>query len=201
MIDSGRAGFHLVVIFGATKKLKNSGAQLAVLMVFVVATPALAETSLPMMPGEDDRVMAQAVTPDAPGLPALVKMVAADPAAAAATGAELDCLATAVWFESRGEALEGQLAVAQAVVNRARSGRWGKGICGVINAPHQFNFIAARVQRSTATFTTALAVARIAAAGLWHDVAEGAHSFHAARLNPRWRLTRVATIGNHVFYR
>ncbi len=125
-------------------------------------------------------------------------MVAADPAA---TDAELDCLATAVWFESRGEAVEGQLAVAQAVVNRARSGKWGKGICGVIKAPHQFNFIAARVQRSAATFTTALAVARIAAAGLWHEVAEGAHSFHSARLNPGWRLTRVAKIGNHVFYR
>jgi N-acetylmuramoyl-L-alanine amidase len=165
----------------------------------LLAGPALAETSLPLIPGEDDRVMATVVAPSPAGLPALVQMVAAAPATAA--DAELDCLATAVWFESRGETLEGQLAVAQAVVNRARSGRWGKGMCGVINAPRQFSFNAARVQRSTATFATALAVARIAAAGLWHDLAAGAHSFHAARLNPGWRLARVAKIGNHVFYR
>ena len=170
-------------------------------MLMAVAAPALAETSLPILPGEDDRVVAAAAGQPAAGTSGLANLVQMVSTAPAATDAELDCLATAVWFESRGEALEGQLAVAQAVVNRAQSGRWGKGVCGVIKAPRQFNFIAAKVQRGTATFTTALAVARIAMQGLWHDMAEGAHSFHAARLNPRWRLTRVARIGNHVFYR
>ena len=45
-----------------------------------------------------------------------------------ATGATLDeqqnCLATAVYFESMGEPLEGQLAVARVVINRAASGRY-----------------------------------------------------------------------------
>lgn len=180
----------------------------AVVMLAAVAAPAQAETSLPILPGEDDRVIAAAAgQPAAPanGLATLVQMVATAEPAAPATAAELDCLATAVWFESRGEALEGQLAVAQAVVNRAQSGRWdgkwGRGVCGVIKAPRQFNFVASRVQRGTATFTTAMAVARVALNGLWHDVAEGAHSFHSTRLKPRWRLTRVAQIGNHVFYR
>lgn len=177
----------------------RAAARIAAVLLLAVAGPALAETSLPVLPGDDDRVMAETTALTPAGLPALVQIVAAAPTAA--TDAELDCLATAVWFESRGETLEGQLAVAQAVVNRAKSGKWGKGVCGVIKAPRQFNFIAARVQRSTATFTTALAVARIAATGLWHDVAEGAHSFHSARLNPGWRLKRVAKIGNHVFYR
>lgn len=185
--------------------ISRNAARFAALLVLAAAaaSPVLAETSLPVLPGDDDRVMAQTVMPSAAGLPALVQMVVADAATPAAVSgdAELDCLATAVWFESRGETLEGQLAVAQAVVNRAKSGRWGKGICGVIKAPRQFNFNAARVQRSTATFTTALAVARIAATGLWHDIAAGAHSFHSARLNPGWRLARVAKIGNHVFYR
>ncbi len=175
-----------------------------------LAMPALAETTLPVLPGEDDRVTVAMTATTAPtdGLPALVQMAAAVPDVGvavsdvrAADATELDCLATAVWFESRGETLEGQLAVAQTVVNRARSGRWGKGMCGVIKAPRQYNFAASRVQRGTATFTTALAIARIAAAGLWHDMAAGAHSFHAARISPRWRLTRVAKIGNHVFYR
>lgn len=181
----------------------RNAARLATLVVLAAASPVLADTSLPVLPGDDDQVMAQTVVPSIAGLPGLVQMVVADAAAPATVSskAELDCLATAVWFESRGETLEGQLAVAQAVVNRAKSGRWGNGICSVIKAPRQFNFNAARVQRSTATFTTALAVARIAATGLWHDIASGAHSFHSVRLNPRWRLARVAKIGNHVFYR
>jgi len=191
----------------AIRNIRQQAARLiAAAMLIGMAAPVLAETSLPILPGDDDRVVAAAAgQPGAgpSGLANLVQMVAAAPAAptAPADDAELDCLATAVWFESRGEALEGQLAVAQAVVNRAQSGRWGKGVCGVIKAPRQFNFIAARVQRGTATFTTAMAVARIAMQGLWHDMAEGAHSFHAARLNPRWRLTRVARVGNHIFYR
>lgn len=175
--------------------------RLAALAVLLLAGPVLAETSLPILPAEDDRVMVEAPETSPSGLPALVEMAAVDQNIATAEPAELDCLATAVWFESRGEVLEGQLAVAQAVVNRARSGRWGKNICAVITAPHQFSFNAANVKRSTATFTTALAVARIAVAGLWHDVAQGAHSFHAARLSPGWRLQRVAKIGNHIFYR
>ncbi|OSZ72070.1 hypothetical protein CAP39_01475 [Sphingomonas sp. IBVSS1] len=190
------------MVAGAIRNIKSQAARLiAAAMLMAVAAPALAETSLPILPGEDDRVVAAAAGQPAAGTSGLANLVQMVSTAPAATDAELDCLATAVWFESRGEALEGQLAVAQAVVNRAQSGRWGKGVCGVIKAPRQFNFIAAKVQRGTATFTTALAVARIAMQGLWHDMAEGAHSFHAARLNPRWRLTRVARIGNHVFYR
>ncbi len=168
-------------------------------LLMLVAAPSLAETSLPLIPGEDETVVAASAPPAPTGLPALVQMVASAPVVA--NDAEIDCLATAVWFESRGEALDGQLAVAQAVVNRAQSGRWGKGVCDVIRAPRQFNFVAKQVQRGSATFTTAMAVARIAMQGMWHDLAKGAHSFHAVRFNPRWRLTRVAKIGNHVFYR
>lgn len=167
----------------------------------MLAVPAAADTALPLLPAEDDRAVVDVAAPAA-GLPVLVKLAATGaPLTDAESERDLDCLATAVWFESRGEQLEGQLAVAQAVVNRARAGKWGKGVCGVIRAPRQFNFSPERVQRGSATFTTALAVARIAMLGLWHDVAEGAHSFHAARLQPGWRLKRVARVGNHIFYR
>jgi|GEM_PF-1365903 len=191
------------MVASALQVLARRGVQCAALVVMALAGPALADTTLPILPADDVRVVVASADTggSSTGLPALVQMAAADPQLAAAEPAELDCLATAVWFESRGETLEGQLAVAQAVVNRARIGRWGKNICGVIKAPRQFSFNAAQVKRSTTTFTTAMAVARIAVAGLWHDMAAGAHSFHAARLSPRWRLTRVAKIGNHVFYR
>ena len=170
------------------------------LLVTLLAAPAMADTALPVLPADDDRVMAEVASPAAPsGLAAIVQMVAALPEEQ--VDAEADCLATAIWFESRGEVVEGKLAVAQAVLNRVRSGRWGNSICAVIRAPHQFSFAADRVRRDTASFADAMAVAQVALKGLWHDVAEGAHSFHAARINPGWRLTRVARIGNHIFYR
>jgi N-acetylmuramoyl-L-alanine amidase len=175
--------------------------RVALVGMLFAAAPAMADTDLPLVPDEDDRAVVDAPAP-VTGLPALVKMVAADGVASLPTDKELDCLATAVWFESRGEAMEGQLAVAQAVMNRVKSGRWGgDSVCGVIRAPRQFSFVPERVRRDTATFATAMAVARVAMLGLWHDLAEGAHSFHAARLSPGWCLQRVARIGNHVFYR
>src|SRR5262249_13224301 len=55
--------------------------------------------------------------------------------------AEEECLAKAVYFEARGESLEGQLAVAQVIMNRAASGIYPPSICGVVTQPAQFSFI------------------------------------------------------------
>ena len=58
-----------------------------------------------------------------------------------ALDAEAECLATAVYFESMGEPLEGQLAVAQVVINRAKSGRYPPHWCGVVKQKAQFSFV------------------------------------------------------------
>ena len=55
------------------------------------------------------------------------------------------CLATAVYFESRGEPIEGQLAVADVVINRAASGRYPSDWCGVVKQKAQFSFEIGRV--------------------------------------------------------
>lgn len=116
--------------------------------------------------------------------------------------AEMRCLATAVYFESRGEPLEGQLAVAQSIINRVESGRYASSICGVINQRGQFSFNRARTPTTGSDWRTAQGVARIAADDMWREIAPRAVSFHAARLSPAWRdKTRIAQIGNHVFYR
>ncbi|MEO7635776.1 MAG: cell wall hydrolase, partial [Sphingomicrobium sp.] len=53
-----------------------------------------------------------------------------------ATNAPLDeqtnCLATAVYFEARGESVDGQLAVAKVVMNRAASGRYPPSYCATV---------------------------------------------------------------------
>ena len=118
--------------------------------------------------------------------------------------ADLKCLASAVYFESKGEPLDGQLAVAQVIMNRVESGRFGSGVCGVVKAPKQFSFVRGGTMPAPTNMTqweTAKAVALIAISGSWPEVAPDATHFHATRVNPGWKLRRVATVGQHIFYR
>lgn len=115
---------------------------------------------------------------------------------------ELRCLATAVYFEARGEPLEGQLAVAQVILNRVESGRYAPTVCGVIRQPGQFTYAKTRSPAASRDWEVAKAIAFIAMQGTVAEIAEGAMSFHAARVAPGWgEKRRLARIGNHVFYR
>jgi spore germination cell wall hydrolase CwlJ-like protein len=145
---------------------------------------------------EDDQAAASAPA----SLSALVASVDGD--AMADSDADLNCLATAVYFESRGEPMEGQLAVAQTILNRVESGRYAPTVCSVINQPKQFSYDRSRAPRAGSDWETARAIAHIAMQDMWHEVAPRAVSFHARRVAPNWAgKTRIATIGNHIFYR
>ena len=120
--------------------------------------------------------------------------------------AEHECLAGAVYFESKGEPLEGQLAVAEVVINRAESGKYPKSLCGVIKQRHQFSFIRGGrfppIQKASEAWRKAVAIARIALEDLADSRASEALFFHAKYVRPGWRgLTRIASVGNHIFYR
>ena len=54
--------------------------------------------------------------------------------------AELICLATCVFYEARGESVDGQLAVAEVVLNRVRSNRYPDDICSVTNQSRQYSY-------------------------------------------------------------
>ncbi len=118
---------------------------------------------------------------------------------------EMHCLAGAIYFEARGESLEGQLAVGRVIVNRSKSGRFPASYCGVVYQPSQFSFVRGRsmpaVRTGSRDWQEAMAVARIADQGTWKSQAKGALYFHAARVSPGWRMTRLARVDNHVFYR
>lgn len=132
--------------------------------------------------------------------PTLAAMVA-DRAGDTTADAQLHCLARAVFFESRGEPLEGQLAVAQVILNRAESGRYPASVCGVIRQRGQFTFDHSRAPAGR-DWRIAEAIARIAVADHWREVVPAAMSFHATRVSPGWPpRRRVGAIGNHVFYR
>lgn len=118
---------------------------------------------------------------------------------------ELECLAGAIYFESKSEPLSGQLAVGQVIANRSKSGRFPSSYCGVVFQRSQFSFVRGRsmppIPRSSLQWKNAVAIARIVDQALHVSSVPKALFFHARRVSPRWRLTRVGTVGNHVFYR
>lgn len=126
---------------------------------------------------------------------------------ARALNAEMQCLAGAVYFEARGEALAGQLAVAQVIINRTEDGRFPKSYCGVVSQPGQFSFMRGKqmpaIRTGSAAWTRAVAIAEIAHKGLWQSEAGEAVFFHAKYVRPGWsqRKTKLAQIDTHIFYR
>ena len=124
-----------------------------------------------------------------------------------ALDAEATCLATAVYFESMGESLEGQLAVAQVVINRAKSGQYPASLCGVVKQKAQFSFVRAgqfpRVDAGCEAWRKAQAIARIATASMAKVLPADVLWYHADYVAPSWgrRLARVDKIGAHIFYR
>jgi spore germination cell wall hydrolase CwlJ-like protein len=119
---------------------------------------------------------------------------------------EMECLATGIYFESKSEPLTGQLAVGHVIANRANSnGRFPSTYCGVLFQRGQFSFIRGKslpsVPKSSKQWKTAVAIAKIVAKDLKQSAVGKALFFHARYVSPKWRLKRVAAIGNHIFYR
>jgi len=158
--------------------------------------PAETAETEPALPSSDE-------TPRASSLRELVAMTPTD----GALSEELQCLAGAVYFEARGEPIEGQLAVAQVIINRTESSAFPSDYCGVVTQRAQFSFVKnGRIpsRRSNAgAWERARKIARIAHEGLWNSEARDSLYFHATYVKPRWARTKQAraTIKTHVFYR
>lgn len=129
----------------------------------------------------------------------------ADLRAQEAGSRELECLATGIYFESKSEPLAGQLAVGQVIANRAESKRYPSTYCGVILQRGQFSFVRGHrlpsVPHTSKQWQTAVAIAKIVDRDLKDSAVGDALFFHARRVSPNWNRTRVALIGNHIFYR
>ncbi|WP_447727734.1 cell wall hydrolase [Sphingomonas koreensis] len=133
----------------------------------------------------------------------LAAAVAAQPLAV--DDEELNCLAIGVYYESKGEPLEGQLAVAEVILNRAESGRFPRSVCGVLKQRGQFSFVRGgqlpQPPEGVRAWKTALAVAKVARGDMWDSRVSNALYFHARYVSPGWRRARVGSVGNHIFYR
>lgn len=160
-----------------------------------------------------DSQASQTASPDQGELAALPARLSGDLASLVAQlrssdpgSRERECLAVGIYFESKSEPLAGQLAVGEVIANRANSnGRFPSSYCGVLFQRSQFSFIRGHalpaVPRSSRQWQTAVAIARIVDQDLKDSAAPKALFFHARRVSPGWKLKRVASIGNHIFYR
>ncbi len=123
------------------------------------------------------------------------------------------CLAEAVYFEARGEAVRGQIAVAQVVMNRTFSGYYPNTVCGVVyqNKYHhmacQFTFACDNIPDVVTEpdmWDRAKKIAKAMLDGqLWlPEVAKSTH-YHAYWVHPSWvsEMKKMYKFGVHTFYR
>jgi spore germination cell wall hydrolase CwlJ-like protein len=125
--------------------------------------------------------------------------------------AELLCLAKAAFYEARGENFEGQVAVAQVAMNRAKSS--GQTICQTIAAkvgdkvsvclfPSSCQARNTPPEASAAWLQSQWIAEEVATGRAWLRELEHAEYFHTFHVGPPWRHTaqRVRRIGQHIFY-
>lgn len=127
-------------------------------------------------------------------------------------GEQFQCLTTAIYFEARGETIEGQFAVAEVILNRVDSALYPNSVCGVVyqgsgrSTGCQFSFTcdgnSERI-RETGAHDLAGRIARLMLDGSPRALTDGATHFHSTAVNPRWARSYVQTtrIGSHLFYR
>ena len=121
----------------------------------------------------------------------------------------LICLAATIYFEARGEPLDGQVAVAKVVMNRVESPNYPNTVCGVVTQKRKsvcaFSFNCDKINLSvqdSRAWTNAVRIASLVYRGKLKDPTKGATHYHATYVYPQWAEGAVAVaIGNHLFYR
>ena len=123
------------------------------------------------------------------------------------------CLAEAIYFEARGEAVRGQIAVAQVVLNRAFSGKYPDTVCGVVYQNKHRHMPASSPSPATTSATSirepdmwdrAQKIAKAMLDGqLWLPEVDKSTHYHAYWVRPSWvsEMKKMYKFGVHTFYR
>ncbi|MES2914775.1 MAG: cell wall hydrolase [Pseudomonadota bacterium] len=123
--------------------------------------------------------------------------------------ADWQCLTEAVYFEARGESLDGQVAVAEVILNRVDSRLYPRTVCGVVKQRAgggcQFSYVCTGKKKMSEKAAADLAgrIARAMLDGAPRVLTDGATHFHTKGVRPSWakRFAKTASIGSHLFYR
>ncbi|PJJ86085.1 cell wall hydrolase [Brevirhabdus pacifica] len=127
-------------------------------------------------------------------------------------GADLRCLAEALYFEARGESVKGQFAVAEVILNRVDHPLYPDSVCGVVNQGTgrkwqcQFTYTCdglAEVIRERRAYDRGAKIAKLMIDGSERRLTKGATHYHTTAVNPKWNkaFPKTAKIGSHIFYR
>ena len=125
---------------------------------------------------------------------------------------ELKCLSEALYFEARGEQIEGQIAVADVIINRKNSNQFPNSICGVVSeGSHkrhacQFSYNCdgkLELIYDKKTYKRIVKLSSMILNGAFSEVTNGATFFHATEVSPSWskKFKKTRKIGRHIFYR
>lgn len=151
-------------------------------------------------------------SPSERGLATEADVVALVAAAEPDGDAEWRCMAEALYHEARGEPLEGQIAVAEVILNRRDSGRYPDSVCGVVQqgtgGRHecQFSYYCDGLSDAIRDEEAWDQVGRVARAMLDdapRELTDGAQFYHTYAVDPYWaaEFHETAEIGAHIFYR
>lgn len=159
------------------------------------------------------RIAAITTTPPAKGAKAQPEKITAAWLAAqpeAKGDAQFECLAQTLYHEARGEGIDGQVAVAEVVLNRVEDPRFPQSICAVVEQGNrngcQFSWTCdgrSDKARDREAWVEAAKIARAMMDGAPRRLTEGATFFHTRAVRPSWakKFERTARIGGHTFYR
>lgn len=124
---------------------------------------------------------------------------------------QLKCLTQNIYYEARGEPVEGQIAVAQVTLNRVLDGRWGSTVCDVVYHKHRgvchFSWVCIKhlskpkQQHWQQAETIAYRTAKVLYTDVQYKYKTATH-FHNNTVKPSWsrKLQPVKQVGNHIFY-
>ena len=127
---------------------------------------------------------------------------------------QLNCLASNIYHEAKGEPFEGKVAVAQVTINRAESVDFPNDICQVVYQKNivyqkvlcQFSWycdgVSLKKPLNGPAYTESMEVAKkVLLEGFRLPSVNDALYFHADYINPGWKKEKVAKVGRHIFYK
>ena len=133
---------------------------------------------------------------------------------------ELACMATAIYFEARGEPMVGQVAVAQVIMSRVYDERYPDTVCDVVKQGYYYSWDKTIPIRDKCQFSFwcdgkpetikdedayfwATEVAQAVMVGTLYDTTQGATHYHAYYVQPSWskKFTQTVRINEHIFNR
>lgn len=210
------AAFAEVTVSQSNEPAAQMGVQLASLLgaehQVMEALPSERLTSLAVGPAVQTKTTENEAKPTAERPAGLVRYDMGWLMAQAAPSGDdqWDCLRKAIYFESRGESLRGQFAVAEVILNRVDSGRYPDTVCEVVNQRGnggcQFSYTCdgrADAMRDPEAIDRAGRIARVMLDGAPRALTMGATYFHTAAVRPNWsrRFAQTTVIGAHLFYK